>query len=160
MATLSVPRNEFYELVNNIDETLFKAISRIKPDEINELTLKPKFEERVNQYFEEFTNRYPTENVSESRKVSMDEIPAYISSAKEITKYKRKWRKIRAGCAVVMGGGIGCFGAAVFNPVMLWIGTPAFVGGFVGTVAMGDGKDPLTVYREQYRNQIIDAYGR
>jgi hypothetical protein len=27
-------------------------------------------------------------------------------------------------------------------------------------VAMGDGKDPLTVYREQYRNQIIDAYGR
>ena len=162
-----VPRNEFYELVDNMGGTLEKALFRVNWDELDysEATSKQMSEEfkyRVNQYFDEYKARFPDERISRSREVALSGIPDYISAAKGVKKFKSE--KLKGGVvlgisSVVSAGGIL---SGLLNNSYLIAGEFAllFVGMWAGFMFNLAEESPLTVYGKKYEDQIIDAYGK
>jgi hypothetical protein len=157
MVKYDVPRNEFYELVKNVDETLFKGLNSIKPEEVDKSIIK-KFEERVGQYFDEFSNKFPSENLTNARNVAIDGIPAYISAFQKGEKHERNSIKMMMMGASLLTVGMICIPAAVVYPIFAYPVMPLVLTGLPMVFWPVLKSDPLTVYRKQYRNQIINAY--
>jgi len=173
MAIRNVPRNEFFELVENVDKTLYNVFSRVKPHEVDESSI-PKFEERVNQCFDEFRNKFPTEDVANTREAAVSGIPGYILSAGEVQRYDRNMLKKLvitfgsfAGGLFSLTGGTGIYTtrSALTNPsllesILIYGGGAALVMGILGVsyAIATDRGNPLTVYRKKLKNRIIDAY--
>jgi hypothetical protein len=160
MVKYNVPRSEFYELVRNVDVTLFEGLNRIKPEEVDKSIIK-KFEERVGQYFDEFSNKFPSENVTNARNVATDGIPAYISAFQNEEKHERNSKKIAIiGSSSFLAGLLSLAAIPEYGRIFAYLGMPLFVSGIamIGWLILREERRPLTVYRKQYRNQIINAY--